>query len=466
MSSKHDHAVVIGGSIAGLVTASTLTEFFSTVTVVERDELHDDPRNRRGVPQGVHLHGVLPGGRKVLDEIFGTFTESLLEQGAATGDLALTCAHFTREGWLARVPSEMGLVFSRRPLLEMVVRRLATRKDQLNLLTGTTVRGLRVDAQGDRVVGVDVVGPEGQASIDADFVVDATGRGSKAPGWLTELGFPAPRETLVKSFLGYTTMFGHLPEDAFPGDMTGVLAPPFPGKTRGGFVIPQENGLFGLMAAGQSRDYPPGDLPGLIEYFGSDRATTPVLRELFMKAEPTGTIATTRTSTNRLLHYNEVDRRPQAFLVVGDAIAAYNPVYGQGMTTAAMQAVVIRDFLRTHDGDIDLATSELPGELRQRNDFAWSLATGNDLGFEATEHSNLDEVQSAEAAAHFTTVLQMATADPQVARALHSAVGLQDGNLLFTPDILQRAERWNSDGRRAINTDPAAPPATASAELV
>jgi hypothetical protein len=314
-------------------------------------------------------------------------------------------------------------------------------------------------------VGVDVVGQEGRASIDADFVVDATGRFSKAPAWLVKLGFPAPRETLVQSFLGYTTMIGHLPEGAFPGDMRAILAPPFPGKTRGGFVIPQENGLFGLMAAGQSRDYPPGDLPGLIDYFDSDQVTTPVLRELFQKAEPTEDIATTRTSTNRLLHYGEVDRRPAGFLVVGDAIAAYNPVYGQGMTTAAMQAVVVRDFLRHHNGDIDLATSELPAELRRSNEFAWSLATGSDLGFEATEHSELDEVQSADVAAHFMTILQMATVDGEVARAFHRAVGLQDGNLLFTPDILQRAERWKSEGRQAINTDPAKPPATAATEL-
>jgi 2-polyprenyl-6-methoxyphenol hydroxylase-like FAD-dependent oxidoreductase len=461
MSAKHDHAVVIGGSIAGLVTAATLTEFFGTVTVVERDELPDEPRNRPGVPQGVHLHGVLPGGRQVLDEVFGTFTESLLAEGAGTGNLALTCAHFNRVGWVTRVPSELGLVFSRRPLLELVVRRLARKNPSLNLVTGTIVRGLRANARGDRVVGVDVVGPEGRASIDADLVVDATGRSSKAPAWLTKLGYPAPRETLVQSFLGYTTMIGHLPEDAFPGDMRAILAPPFPGRTRGGFVIPQENGLWGLMAAGQSRDYPPHDLVGLIEYFDSDQVTTPVLRDLFQKAEPTEEIATTRTSTNRLLHYSEVDRRPAGLLVVGDAIAAYNPVYGQGMTTAAMQAVVVRDFLRGHDGDIDLATSELPAELRRSNEFPWSLATGSDLGFDATEHTQLDEVQSADVDAHFTTILEMATVDGEVALAFHRAVGLQDGSLLSSPDILQRAERWRSEGRRPINTDPAAPPATA-----
>ncbi|HYB47056.1 MAG TPA: NAD(P)-binding protein, partial [Streptosporangiaceae bacterium] len=81
-----DHAVVLGGSMAGLLAARVLSEHYAQVTVVERDLLPAACGHRRGVPQSRHVHGLLPRGREVLDELFSGLTAGLTAAGALTGD--------------------------------------------------------------------------------------------------------------------------------------------------------------------------------------------------------------------------------------------------------------------------------------------------------------------------------------------------------------------------------------------
>ena len=87
MAKIAEHAVVLGASMAGLLAARVLTDFYETVTVVERDWLPDGPVNRRGVPQGRHAHALLGRGSQILDELFPGFLDDLVAAGAPGGRL-------------------------------------------------------------------------------------------------------------------------------------------------------------------------------------------------------------------------------------------------------------------------------------------------------------------------------------------------------------------------------------------
>jgi 2-polyprenyl-6-methoxyphenol hydroxylase-like FAD-dependent oxidoreductase len=460
MPVRGDHAVVVGASLAGLPAARVLSEFFDRVTVVERDVLPDGPSHRRGVPQSSHLHGILYGGRLQLDELYGDFTETMREFGAPYFDFARHQAFLFPEGWIRRAPGDLMVVFATRWTTEHVVRTLTRRITNIKFLQGQ-VTGLTASTDGARVTGVTVKGDDGELVLEADLVIDASGRGSKAPKWIEALGYEPPRDSIVQSFLGYATVYGTLPDDAWPGDIKSIAAPPYPGKTRGGFIAPQENGLVGVMAAGQSRDHPPGDPDGFAEFLRT--AISPVLYEMWSRLEPETNISTTQTSQNRLRRWHELSRRPGRFIPVGDALAAYNPIYGQGITTAALQANALAARLEGLD-DLDAVVSLVVDDLVAVSAFAWSAATDSDLSFPGTEAENLNGSTDPEAAAYFQAVRRLTTEDAYVAQAFFRAMGLQKPELLFTPDIRERVERRASQPDLRL-ADIARPPAFAEDEV-
>lgn len=243
-----DHAIVIGGSFAGLVTARVLSECFGQVTIVERDVLPDGPSLRKGVPQGSHVHGILHLGRVILDDVFPGFVNETEAEGAFLFD---QLAYFgigsgdVVKGYAAR-----------RPLLEYVARRRVQVLPNVEFVMGR-VEGLSVRS-GNRVGGVVV----GDTSIDADLVVDASGRGSAAPAWLERAGFEAPSETLVNAFGGYASRLLMVPDDAWPDNRRVLAQLPMPSNTKGAILYPQDNGLYIISLFGQSRDYPPDDEEG------------------------------------------------------------------------------------------------------------------------------------------------------------------------------------------------------------
>ncbi len=436
MSVRSDHAVVIGGSCSGLAAAKVLSEFFSQVTIVDRDELPAHAEHHRGVPQSPHLHGLLYGGRLALDELFDDgFTDAMRAAGGPYFDFARHQAFRFPEGWIKRAPGDLMVIFATRWTMEHVIRELVRAVDNVQFEVGQAV-GLVTTAGGERVSGIKL--KDGRV-IEGDIVIDAAGRGSKAPKWMEELGFTAPEESIVRSFLGYATVYGHVPDDAWPGDIKSIAAPPFPGTTRGGFVVPQENGLVGIMAAGQARDYPPGDEPGFREFLKT--AITPVLSEMYEQMEAETEIRTTKTSHNRLIGWHELDRRPAGFLAIGDAVAAFNPVYGQGITTGAMQAKALREELVAHD-QIDTVVDNFPARARAVCDFAWTGATDADMAFEGTETENIERSAPDPEIVSYLSKMRLATTlDSYVAVSFFRAQGSMRGELLFEPELMERVER-------------------------
>jgi 2-polyprenyl-6-methoxyphenol hydroxylase-like FAD-dependent oxidoreductase len=388
MSVRGDHAIVVGGSVAGMPAAKVLSRYFDRVTIVERDELPEHADHHRGVPQSPHLHGLLYGGRITMDELYddGEFTEAMRAVGGPYFDFARHQAFRFPEGWIKRAPGDLMVIFATRWTMEHVIRKLTQKVSNVTFDVGQVI-GLTAGEGGKRITGVRVKGADGSERVlEADLVIDAAGRGSKSPKWLEEHGYAPPVESVVRSFLGYATVYGYVPDDAWPGDIKSIAAPPFPGTTRGGFVVPQENGLVGFMAAGQSRDYPPGDKAGFSEFFRT--AITPVLSEMWEQCIPETEIKTTRTSHNRLRRWHELERRPNGFIPMGDAVAAFNPVYGQGITTAAMQAKALGESLDGSDSLEDVVQG-FADQAMGVCQFAWNVATDADLGFAGTEVENL-----------------------------------------------------------------------------
>lgn len=442
--------------MAGLAAAAAVHPHADRVTVIERDELPEEPANRRGVPQGHHTHALMTGGLAALDQLLGNFSAEMVARGATLVDQPRDIAFLTAQGWLARAPTGVETFFVRRPTLEAVVRSLVRRMSNVEIVTGT-VSGLLAGADGGRVSGVQVTGADAD-SYEADLVIDASGRGSRAPRWLTGLGYKAPGEVEVQPFLGYASRLIKVPEDGWPDGLLGVIALPYPNATRGAAVLEQDGGYSIVTACGAGGDYPPGDEEGLDGFLRS--AMTPVLHEIVSRAEALSPIVTTRTSTNRLRNYHSLAARPARFLPIGDALCALNPAYGQGMTTGALQALHLERLLADPSLELDELVARFPSDILATNAFAWGVATSSDMQFPTTKADGLAEPTAAdlETAAYMQRVQRAATADAWLVGQLQGAIGTLDPAPLFGAQVRQRVEQWDERERPAWCTDLSRPP--------
>ena len=437
--------------MAGLAAAAALHRHFARVTIVERDELADQPENRRGVPQGRHTHGLMTGGKVALDGLLPGFSAAMHAAGTPLLDQPRDVAFLTAQGWLARATTGVETFFPRRPTLEYVVRSLTRALPNVEFIRGT-VTGLAGSPDNRRIVGAVVDRPEIAGDrLDADLVVDATGRASRAPRWLEELGYRPPPEVEVQPYLGYASRLLRVPEDAWPDGLWGVIALPYPGANRGGAVCLQDNGYSIVTAAGSGREYPPGDEEGFDAFLRS--AMTPVLHEIVSRSEPLSPIATTRTSTNRLRAFHQLSDRPLGFVPIGDALVALNPAYGQGMTTGAMQARLLAQ--RLVDVDVDELVRTFPSDVVALTAFAWGVATSTDMAFSHTVATGMEPPTPAdiEAQEYIGRLQRAATADPWLVQRLQGAIGSLDPTALFEEPVRRGVEEWDARERPAFCTD-------------
>ena len=284
-------------------------------------------------------------------------------------------------------------------------------------------------------------------------MVDASGRGSKAPKWLEDLGYGVSPEVEVRPFLGYASRLLRVPEDAWPEGLQGVIALPYPGGQRGGAITIQDNGYTIITACGAGRAYPPGDEEGFSEFLRT--AMTPVLWEIVSQSEPLTDIVTTRTCNNRLRAYHQMPRRPRRFLPIGDALVALNPAYGQGMTTGALQSKLLTGMLGVPDADIDDVVARFPVEVVAFNAFAWGVATSSDMRFPTTEADGMPAPTAADlqTGAYMEQVQRAATVDPWLVGQLQGAIGSMDPTPLFTDAVRGRVAELEGRERPDWATD-------------
>jgi flavin-dependent dehydrogenase len=291
------HAVVIGGSMAGLLAARVVSEYFDRVTVIDRDNLPINGSQRRGVPQGWHAHALLAGGLAVTEDLFPGITDALTKDGALIADPAKDGRWFFEGGFLKKLDSGLKALLVSRPFLESRVRSRLLGSDNIVIKSVSSARGLV--CKNGRVQGVIL----DDRKIEADLVIDASGRGSQAPNWLESIGFERPAEEKVEIQLAYTTQ-------VFVGGVANTselftVVPSTPSGKRGGVIL-----------------------------------------------------------------------APDGFLVFGDAVSSLNPIYGQGMSSAALQAAALRDALSEVEEGLARRFFKAAGKVV---DNPWGVAVGGDL---------------------------------------------------------------------------------------
>src|SRR5664279_1591314 len=187
---RRERAIVVGGSMAGLLAARILADHFREVLLLEADEFPSSAVQRRGVPQGPHSHALLAGGLQIFDELFPGFSDDLATAGAAKGDVGGQVLWFMEGACLRRVTTGVEAFGMTRPSIDHCVRERIRALENVRIIENTRVDGLTLTSDRRRVNGVTV----NNSDTHADFVVDATGRGSLAPRWLEHYGYRRPRE--------------------------------------------------------------------------------------------------------------------------------------------------------------------------------------------------------------------------------------------------------------------------------
>ncbi len=339
------HAIVIGGSIAGLLAARVLTDHFEQVTIVERDCLPQKPEFRNGVPQAHHFHLLLGRGLNILEQMFPKLGANLTAAGAVELDWGEDSLLLGSAGWYPRFRSELKTITCSRNLLEWSVRCRLVALRRVNFVQGHDVTGLLVGSNNADVTGVRIRERSSgkMEELRAELVVDASGRNSSAPKWLEAIGYSAPLETKIDSFLGYATRIYSRPP-GFQADWQSVyLLPKPPEVSQVAALYPLEGDRWVVSLAGAARNYPPTNEAGFLDFARSLRS--PIIFEAIKDAKPLSPIYGYRNTQNRLRHYERMTSLPEGFVALGDAVCAFNPVYGQGITNAARGALVLNECL-------------------------------------------------------------------------------------------------------------------------
>lgn len=452
---NREHAVVIGASMAGLTAARVLSARFEHVTVIDRDDLPETIENRAGVPQGRHGHGLLVSGLRSLQQLFPGLEEELVAAGATQGDVIGNVRWFQHGYYKARFQSGLrGLLLSR-PLLEGTLRHHVRRLPNVSIMEGTLVSGLATDRSQGLVSGVRLARPGRETTLAANLVIDASGRASRSPEWLTALGYAAPPAESVDVDLCYTTrIYRRRPED-LEGDAGIILAPTPPAETRMGFMLRMEGDRWMVSIGGWRGDQAPTDPQGFLAF--ARTLPRPDIYEVIRAAEPLTDAVPFRFRSNVRRRYETLSRFPEQFLVMGDAVCSFNPIYGQGMSVAALEALALQQCL-------DEAATD--GRLHRRYfaaiarviDTPWTIASGCDFAFDGVTGARpmgTDLVNWYMARVH-----RAASTDHVVCRAFFDVANLlAPAASLFRPAVVMRVA--SASARRSRPPSPHASPAHA-----
>jgi|HubBroStandDraft_3_1064219.scaffolds.fasta_scaffold07491_3 2-polyprenyl-6-methoxyphenol hydroxylase-like FAD-dependent oxidoreductase len=460
MEKSGGHAVVLGASMGGLLAARVLADFYDRVTVVERDVLPSDPVNRRGVPQGRLIHAVQARGTQIFDELFPGFVDELTAMGVESWEGDLSKLHFAVGGHQlvrsGRAPNPPVILFPSRPVLEWNVRRRVREIANLMLLEGHDVVGLTATTGRDRVTGVRVVDRAGdcETTLSADLVVDATGRGSRTPVFLEELGYRRPSEDELMVHLAYACQLVRITPGVVKEHMIALF--PEPGRPKMFGLIRYEEGTCMVGVGTLAGLEPPRQLPDMLR-FAADFVPAHVL-EAVRTAEPLDDVVHHRVPSNRWRRYDKLRRKPDGLLVVGDAVCSFNPIYGQGMTIAAIEAMVLRDCLRRGDRDLTRRFFRLSARKVR---VAWQTAVGSDLTL--PEVVGPRPISMRITNAYLERVMTAAETDPVVAAQFMRVTTMVDSPIrLLRPSMLLRSMCAKRGPRTDMQSDDEVVPQSSS----
>ena len=468
---RHGAAVVVGGGYAGLVTTRILADFFATVVMIELDAVDGDTGVHPHVPQGYHAHVLLAKGAEVLESLFPGLRTELLEAGSPIYDYGERTSFLLPDGYAPQQPTGVQIQSLTRGELERRLRRRVLALPGVSVRAGTRCVGLA--ARDGRVTGVSIRPSDAAAGIgvstggsgtsdaesaesvesvelSADFVVDASGRSSSLTGWLDRLGVRVPAKRVVKAKITYTSV--RFDRSAQPDFDFAYQMPFAPDVPRGGVLLPVEGGTWMCSLCGVDENVPPIDAEG---YLGFARSmANPRLAEQLENRDGTEPVYRYTSMNNEWHSFHRVADWPERLIAVGDAVAVFNPVYGQGLTVTALEAELLRTMLDRR-GRPDGSGLELDGLAKAFQRRAarlilppWTLSSNSDMMWHPGRHPVSARV------AHWYNrhLFAVAVAEPAVWTAFVRVINmLAPPTSLFRPSIagkvLGRALRRRSATR-------------------
>lgn len=432
MNQPIDKAIVLGASVAGLLAARALSENCRQVLIIERDQVRGVIKPRRGVPQGPHVHGLLARGQQILEEYFDGFTEQARAAGIPTADLG-ELRWFFNGRRLKPAPTGLTCVSADRPVLEDLIRRNVLKIPNIELAEEhSLLRYVFADDSNTQISAVEVLDSHsGKVSVsEADLVVDCTGRGSRTSALLESAGYSRPETETVPIGLSYTSRHYQVQDESLlEGDMS-VNPVSCPQHPRGAFFSRVQNGRSIVSLTGMRGDPAPTD-PEKFQAW-ADGMAVPDVADIIRAGTPLDDPVVFKFPESRRQRYDQLERFPDGLLVIGDAFCSFNPVYGQGMTVAALESLVLREATR--------AGAPTPREFHQQIgevvEGPWAQSTSGDLEyFDDVERT--EEMQQANA--YMALVQKAASADPEVTRVFMRIAGLVDPpSNLMTPEMQER----------------------------
>jgi 2-polyprenyl-6-methoxyphenol hydroxylase-like FAD-dependent oxidoreductase len=432
---RGERAVVLGGGMAGLLAARVLSERYAEVVIVDRDDLTDVATYRNGVPHGRHAHGLVAKGHEIFEGLLPGLTQGMINDGVRPGDFNGSIQwHFNGQR-LARSDSGLPCLPCGRPVLEKHVRQHVLAVPNVRVLERHDIVSLATTPDNTRVTGVRIQRREQGSQPEtllADLVVDITGRGSRMPAWLRELGYEVPAEDRVKVDLAYTSRHYRLKRDPFTSDIL-IVSAGTPSHPRGAFFYPMPDGdTVELSLTGILGDHPPTDPEGFLAYTKS--LPIPDFYDYVHDATPVDAPVRFKFPASVWRHYEGLTRFPDGLLVMGDAVCSFNPIYAQGMTVAGMEALTLRKHLQ---GSAPLSAIDFFAEIAGQIAGPWQFSATADLGYAGVEGERNDQIMMIN---QYITALQAgAVHDPVLTDAFLRVAGMVDDPMsLMRPDIQER----------------------------
>ncbi len=379
---RGQQAIVIGASMAGLLTARVLANYYAQVMLLERDSFPAAGENRKGVPQGHHAHAILAQGLHIMEGYFPGLTDRLVSLGADYGDVSHLARWFHEGDYHQPTMSRVNAINVSRTRLEAEVRARVLALPNVQAIEGCDVLGLLTTPDNGRVTGARLIrrkAGSAEESLTADLVVDTSGRGSRSPAWLEALGYERPAEEAVKIGVTYTSCQFRRKPAHMPG-VNALIAAASPENPRGGVLLSQEGERWILTVAAYLGEQIPQDYVGLLAYVRD--MDIPMLYEVVANAEPMGEPVPHKIPSNLRRRYERLSRFPEGYLVLGDALCSFNPIYGQGMSVAAMAAAALDACLAQREARLAQRFFKQVGKII---DVPWGTAVGNDLRFPEVE---------------------------------------------------------------------------------
>lgn len=459
-ASVYSHAIVIGGSIAGMTAARVLSDHFAQVTVVERDVAPDPVAFRKGAPQTRHPHALLAKGEEVLNGMFPGLTAELYAGGAIAANFGNELGFYISGDWCQPYVSAITTTLCSRPLLESTIYRKLTALPNVRVMHSQEMLGLCLDDKKERITGVRLLDHSQPTSpeqvIAANLVVDASGRNSRAPQWMEEWGYTQPAETAINARIGYTTRIYRKPSYYTSEWKALYIMAMAPHTPRGAIIVPMEGDRWHVSLVGVGGDYPPTDEAGYMDFVRS--LPSPIFYEALKDAEPLTAAYGYRQAENRMRYYEKLPRYIEGFVVTGDAVYAFNPIYGQGMSTASIASQTLDACLqeqRSRGGQsLDGLARRFQKELAGVTAGPWAMATGQDIRWPTTEGGAQPDPVTRLVQGYLDKVLSVAPHNPAVAEAFFHVQNMLKGpESLFHPKVLWQVLKPQS-GKPAFQPAP------------